>query len=75
MTHLKQQKELEIEMEMDFPKFYKTANLECPLCFSRFSMGELIMHVKTCIGLWKFIQTILVMHLKFDIKRMPITDI
>ena len=46
----KEQREKENEMELDFPKFYKSPNLRCPLCFNYFSMGELMMHVKSCIG-------------------------
>ena len=46
----KEQREKENEMELDFPKFYKSSNLRCPLCFNFFSMGKLMMHVKSCIG-------------------------
>ena len=39
----------EPEEMVDFPKFYKTKNLSCPICSIKCSFEELIMHVKTCI--------------------------
>ena len=42
--------ENEVPEEMvDFPKFYKSKNLSCPICSIKCSFEELIMHVKTCI--------------------------
>ena len=39
----------EPEEMVDFPKFYKSKNLSCPICSIKCSFEELIMHVKKCI--------------------------
>ena len=37
------------EKEEDFPTFYKSKNLTCPICSALCSYEELILHVKSCI--------------------------
>jgi hypothetical protein len=52
-TEVEQEKEkendLESEKEEDFPTFYKSKSLTCPICQALGSYEELILHVKTCI--------------------------
>ena len=43
------EKDLESEKVEDFPTFYKSKSLTCPICSALCSYEELILHVKSCI--------------------------